>query len=148
MTPIKAGGARAGHPVRMSEATPFERIGGAAPVQALAARFYALIDRDPVYADLRAAHGPDLAPIAASLAGFLTAWLGGPRDWFVERPGLCIMRMHRRLDFGPELAAQWATAMREALAADPSLDAELAGQIGDALTRMAQAMAGWGEGAA
>jgi len=125
----------------MSEVTPFERIGGAVPVRALAERFYALIDRDPVYADLRAAHGPDLAPIAASLAGFLTAWLGGPRDWFTEKPGICIMRMHRQLDFAPELAVQWATAMRESLAADPSLDAEIAAQMGDALTRMAHAMA-------
>jgi hemoglobin len=138
--PIKARARRAGHPIRMSEVTPFERIGGAVPVRALAERFYALIDRDPVYADLRAAHGPDLAPIAVSLAGFLTAWLGGPRDWFAERPGICIMRMHRQLDFGPALAAQWATAMREALAADPALDADIAGEMGDALTRMAHAM--------
>lgn len=125
----------------MSEATPFERIGGAAPVRALAERFYALIDRDPVYAELRAAHGPDLAPIAASLAGFLSAWLGGPRDWFGERPGMCIMRMHRQRDFAPALAMQWSAAMRTALAADPAIDAELAAQIGDALARMAHAMA-------
>lgn len=129
----------------MSEAlspdTPFERIGGAAPVRALAARFYALIDRDPAFAALRAAHGPDLAPIAESLAGFLTAWLGGPRDWFAAHPGICIMRMHRLRGFTPDLADEWSVAMQTALAADPGLDRELARQIGEALTRMAYAMA-------
>ncbi|MDG2535674.1 globin [Sphingomonas sp. HITSZ_GF] len=125
----------------MSEATPFERIGGAAPVQALAVRFYALLDSDPAYAPLRAVHGPDLAPIAVSLGQFLTAWLGGPRDWFAERPGTCIMRMHRLLGFPPALADQWASAMRAAIAADPALDTDLGRQIGDTLTRMAHAMA-------
>ena len=123
------------------EPTPYHRIGGAAAVQALAGRFYALLDRDPAYAALRAAHGPDLAPVALSLGAFLTAWLGGPRDWFAARPGLCIMRMHRMRGFPPELAGQWAAAMRAAIAADPGIDGALGRQIGDALARMAQAMA-------
>lgn len=125
----------------MAEATPYAQIGGAAPVLALARRFYALIDGDPAYAELRAVHGPDLAPIAESLAGFLTAWLGGPRDWFAVHPGTCIMRMHRIRGFTPDLAGQWAAAMRAAIAADPGIDPALAAQIGEALARMAHAMA-------
>ncbi len=124
----------------MTEVSPFERIGGAPALRALAERFYALLDHDPAFAPLRAVHGPDLAPVAVSLAGFLAGWLGGPRDWFAEHPGVCIMRMHRVLGFPPALGAQWAAAMRAALAADPALDPELAGQIGDALARMARAM--------
>lgn len=125
----------------MGEPTPYERIGGAPAVRALATRFYALVDGDPAFAALRAVHGPDLAPIAESLAGFLTGWLGGPRDWFAAHPGICIMRMHRIRGFTPALAGEWAAAMRAALAMDPALDPELARQIGEALTRMAHAMA-------
>jgi len=120
--------------------TPYALLGGAGPVGALAERFYALIDSDPAYAELRAAHGPDLAPIAASLAGFLTAWLGGPRDWFVERPGTCIMRMHRALAFPPALGAQWAAAMLDAIRAEPAFDSDLGRQVGETLRRMALAM--------
>ena len=40
--------------------TPFEWIGGEAPVQALVDRFYDLMDLEPGYAALRAAHGPEL----------------------------------------------------------------------------------------
>lgn len=125
----------------MDDATPYERIGGAAAVQALAARFYALVDGDPAFAALRAVHGPDLAPLTVSLGDFLAGWLGGPRDWFARRPGTCIMRMHRLLGFPPALAEQWAAAMHAAIAADPGPDPELARQIGDTLARMAQAMA-------
>jgi hemoglobin len=141
LTAVKVRERPARHLRGMTEVSPFERIGGAPAVRALAERFYALLDHDPAFAPLRAVHGPDLAPVAVSLAGFLTAWLGGPRDWFVAHPGICIMRMHRLLGFPPALAEQWAAAMRAALAADPALEPGLGRQIGDALARMAHAMA-------
>ncbi|RYF53019.1 MAG: globin, partial [Comamonadaceae bacterium] len=40
--------------------TPFEWIGGEAKVNALVERFYDLMDLEPAYAALRAAHGPSL----------------------------------------------------------------------------------------
>lgn len=124
----------------MAQATPFDRIGGADTVRALAGRFYALVDSDPAYARLRALHGEDLAPIRDSLALFLQAWLGGPRDWFEQRPGTCIMRLHRSMAVTPDAAAQWADAMLRALAEQPGVDPDLARQLGEALTRMAFAM--------
>ncbi|WP_213979162.1 globin [Sphingomonas sp. dw_22] len=124
----------------MSQATPFERIGGAEVVRALAARFYALLDADPDYAELRALHGADLEPIRESLALFLQAWLGGPRDWFEARPGTCIMRLHRAMSVTPVLAGQWSDAMLRSIAADPRIDPALARQLGEALDRMAFAM--------
>ena len=42
------------------EATPFALMGGEARVQALADRFYDLMDLEPGYAALRAAHGSTL----------------------------------------------------------------------------------------
>ena len=41
--------------------TPFEWIGGEDKVKALVERFYDLMELEPKYAELRAAHGPDLS---------------------------------------------------------------------------------------
>ena len=46
-----------------------------------------LMEADPAYETLRALHAADLSPMRDSLSDFLMAWLGGPRDWFVQRPG-------------------------------------------------------------
>ena len=119
--------------------TPFERIGGAAPVAALVERFYDLMEQDPDYAELRATHAPDLGPMRASLAGFLTGWLGGPRDWFAANPGKCVMSAHARFDIGPEEAAQWLHAMMRAMA-DTQVPADLAAQLNQVFTRMGTAM--------
>ena len=121
------------------EGTLFRRLGGAANVRALADRFYDLMDGDPAYAALRAMHAADLGPMRESLAGFLTAWLGGPRDWFAGRPGICIMSLHRAMAVTPETASQWLDAMRRALA-DTGADAETADLVWNAFLRMARGM--------
>lgn len=121
------------------EDTLFIHIGGAARVRALADRFYDLMDSDPAYAGLRAMHDADLAPMRESLAGFLTAWMGGPRDWFAVHPGTCIMSLHRAMAVTPETAAQWLDVMRRALA-DTGVGAGTATQIWNAFLRMARGM--------
>lgn len=60
-------------------------------------------------------HAPDLAPMRRSLAGFLNGWMGGPRDWFDEKPGKCMMSLHGKLAIGRDTAGQWVEAMRDAL---------------------------------
>ena len=65
----------------------FARIGGTEGVRAVVERFYDLMQDDPRYAALRAMHAEDLFPVRVSLTQFLSAWLGGPRDWFEARPG-------------------------------------------------------------
>ena len=47
--------------------SPFDRLGGHATMQAVCARFYDLMDSDPAYAELRAMHAADLAPMRNSL---------------------------------------------------------------------------------
>ena len=66
--------------------TPFEWIGGEAPVRRLVDRFYDLMDLEPGYAELRASHGSTLEDARQKLFWFLCGWLGGP-DHFVERFG-------------------------------------------------------------
>ncbi|WP_448663124.1 globin [Sphingomonas sp. CJ20] len=124
----------------MDAQTPFDRIGGAPVVQAIVDRFYTLMDREPAYAGLRAIHAPDLTPMRQSLGLFLTAWLGGPRDWFDQRPGVCMMGMHRAMAIDTALAAQWADAMAQAIAAEPTVDRAFGLQLAGALDRMCRGM--------
>ena len=108
--------------------TAFDQIGGAAPVAAMVNAFYDLMQTDPAYARLRAIHAPDLTPMRASLAGFITGWLGGPRDWFAARPGVCMMSMHRAMPIDAELGRQWVDAMSRAMD-----QAEIAPDVAEAL---------------
>ncbi|WP_347271495.1 group II truncated hemoglobin [Rhizorhabdus histidinilytica] len=121
-------------------ATPYERIGGAPVVRAIVDRFYDLMDAEPRFAELRALHADDLAPMRRSLAGFLTAWLGGPRDWFADNPGKCVMSVHGGIAIGAGTARQWTDAMRLAIV-DRTSDPDLAARMADALEGMALAMA-------
>lgn len=117
----------------------FEQAGGEDGVRALVDRFYDLMEQDPAYAELREMHDNDLFPMRVSLTQFLTAWLGGPRDWFEARPGACIMSAHRRFGITRETAAQWVHAMSRAIR-DTRIDPPLAQRMQDAFLRMANAM--------
>lgn len=119
--------------------TPFEQIGGAERVKAVVEAFYDLMDADPAYARLRAIHAPDLAPMRASLAGFLTGWLGGPRDWFAERPGVCMMSLHRSMPIDAELSRQWTDAMGRALD-QVGVEPEMAQALREVFARMSANM--------
>ena len=121
--------------------TPFDLIGGLEVVREIVDGFYDLLERDASYAALRALHAPDLAPMRASLTGFLAAWLGGPRNWFEDHPGLCMMSAHRDVQMTAETGRQWAGAMTRAIQAssvEPGLGAKMAGALADLATRMAQ----------
>lgn len=66
--------------------TPFAWIGGEARVKALVERFYDLMDLEPAYTALRAAHGSTLDNARERLFWFLCGWLGGPQH-YTERFG-------------------------------------------------------------
>ena len=75
-----------------------------------------------------------------SLTGFLAAWMGGPRDWFAERPGKCLMSAHNGVRVDPETARQWADVMARAIgksSVDPEFGKKLAGALSDLALRMA-----------
>ena len=120
---------------------PFYRLGGCAAMQRICDRFYDLMDEDPAYAELRAMHAPDLSRMRHSLAGFLSAWAGGPRDWFEENPGKCMMSAHKGYAITKPVAGQWADAMKRAIADAGIADAELAKAMGGVLEEMAMGMA-------
>ena len=122
-------------------ASPFERIGGHPAMRAITERFYDLMDQEPEFAELRAMHAPDLAPMRESLPLFLAGWAGGPRDWFEANPGKCMMSAHGGFRINRTTAGQWAEAMRRAIADTEVADREIADAMADVLDRMARGMA-------
>lgn len=96
-------------------ATPFEWIGGDATVKALVERFYDLMDLEPQYAQLRAAHGSDLASARQKLYWFLCGWLGGPQH-YTDRFGHPRLRMrHMPFRIGIKERDQWLACMNQAM---------------------------------
>ena len=105
-------------------ATPFEWIGGEEKVRALVDRFYDLMDLEPGYAELRAAHGTELQRARDNLFWFLCGWLGGPQH-YTDRFGHPRLRMrHMPFKIGIQERDQWVACMDQAMqetAIDPKL---------------------------
>lgn len=95
--------------------TPFEWIGGEASIRALVDRFYDLMDLEPGYAALRAAHGSDLVNARERLNMFLVGWMGGPQH-YTERFGHPRLRMrHMPFSIGIAERDQWVACMDQAM---------------------------------
>ena len=98
-----------------SPSTPFEWIGGEDTVKALVERFYDLMDLEPQYAALRAAHGNELANARQKLYWFLCGWLGGPQH-YTDRFGHPRLRMrHMPFRIGVKERDQWLACMDQAM---------------------------------
>ena len=96
-------------------ATPFHWIGGEDKVKALVERFYDLMDLEPAYADLRAAHGSHLEKARQHLFWFLCGWLGGPQH-YTDRFGHPRLRMrHMPFAIGIKERDQWLACMDQAM---------------------------------
>lgn len=126
-------------PAPMSFATPFEAIGGEAGIRRLVNAFYDGMDADPAFGPLRAMHQPDLGPMRARLADWLSGWLGGPSIYAGRHPGRpCIASAHApfRIDAGH--ADQWLACMRAALD-ESDMPEDWRAQVDAAFARMCQA---------
>ena len=98
-----------------SHATPFEWIGGEDKVKALVERFYDLMDLEPQYAALRAAHGSHLERARQHLFWFLCGWLGGPQH-YTDRFGHPQLRMrHMPFVIGVLERDQWLGCTDQAI---------------------------------
>ncbi|HET8694755.1 MAG TPA: group II truncated hemoglobin, partial [Aquabacterium sp.] len=93
----------------------YQWLGGDAQVRALVDRFYDLMDLEPRYQALRAAHGPTLDTARDKLYWFLSGWLGGP-NLYIEKFGHPRLRA-RHLPFSIGIAErdQWVACMAQAM---------------------------------
>ena len=124
----------------VQQRSPYELLGGEATVAAIVDHFYDLMEQDPAYADLRALHAPDLSPMRGALKGFLSGWMGGPRGWFEQNPGKCIVSAHTQVNVTNNTVKQWVSAMSCAVK-NANVDDELAGKLIDTFIGMATSMA-------
>lgn len=96
--------------------TPFAWIGGEEKIKAMVERFYDLMDLEPAYADLRRAHGSELAKARQHLFWFLCGWMGGPQ-YFTDRFGHPRLRArHMPFSIGIKERDQWVACMDQAMA--------------------------------
>lgn len=120
-------------------ATPYEWVGGDARVRALVDRFYDLMDLEPAYRELRAAHGSTLDKARDKLHWFLSGWLGGP-DLYIERFGHPRLRMrHMPFSIGILERDQWVACMHQAMT-EVQLDPALIERLTESFMRTADWM--------
>jgi hemoglobin len=120
-------------------ATPFDRIGGEEKVKALVERFYDLMELEPRYAQLRAAHGTELARARQNLFWFLCGWLGGPQH-YTERFGHPRLRMrHMPFSIGAQERDQWVACMDQAMA-ETGVPEDLRAKLNDSFSQTADWM--------
>jgi hemoglobin len=102
----------------------YDWLGGDAAVRALVDRFYDLMDLDPDYEALRAAHGDTLQEARDKLYWFLCGWLGGPNH-YIERFGHPRLRArHMPFSIGILERDQWVACMDQAMG-ETGVDADL-----------------------
>ena len=119
--------------------TPFEWIGGEEQVKALVERFYDLMDLDPAYTDLRAAHGTHLERARQNLFWFLCGWLGGPQH-YTDRFGHPRLRArHMPFSIGIKERDQWLACMDQAMG-EVGVDGKLRERLRDSFYQTADWM--------
>lgn len=119
--------------------TPFEWIGGEEKVKALVDRFYDLMDLDPGYAALRAAHGNTLENARERLFWFLCGWLGGPQH-YTERFGHPRLRArHLPFKIGIRERDQWLACMDRSMG-EVGVDEKLRARLRDSFFQTADWM--------
>ena len=126
-------------PEQQPPATPFEWIGGEEKVRAIVDHFYDLMDLEPAYRELRAAHGSELERARQNLFWFLCGWLGGPQH-YTERFGHPRLRMrHMPFKIGIKERDQWVACMDQAMG-EVGIDATLRARLRDSFGQTADWM--------
>jgi hemoglobin len=100
-----------------STATPFEQMGGEAPVRALAERFYDAMDaHEPALAALHPLEDGKVSRASRDrFALFLIGWLGGPQE-YMRLHGHPRLRMrHGHVPVNVAMRDAWMRSMRLAL---------------------------------
>lgn len=119
--------------------TPYQVIGGENTVKKLANRFYDIMERDPLAAELLAIHPQPLDRIRHIFYLYLTMWLGGPNHYEQERGHPRLRARHLPFTVTPKLKSQWMYCMRKAMYECVN-DMKVADQLLKALDQLANHM--------
>ncbi|WP_286239526.1 group II truncated hemoglobin [Neptuniibacter halophilus] len=95
--------------------TPYELIGGAAGVKALAEEFYRVMDSQHAARGIRAMHGKDLSAVSDKLYQFLSGWFGGPQLYLKQHGTICLSSPHAKYAIGSAERDAWLQCMDLAL---------------------------------
>jgi hemoglobin len=109
-------------------ATPFDWIGGEERIRAMVDRFYDLMDIEPGYTALRAAHGNTLDNARQRLFWFLCGWMGGPQHYTEQFGHPRLRARHMPFAIGILERDQWLACMDQAMA-ETGVDDELRGRL-------------------
>jgi hemoglobin len=114
-------------------------LGGEPVLQALVERFYDLMELEPDYAALRAAHGALLTQARQKLFWFLSGWMGGPQ-YYIERFGHPRLRLrHMPFSIGILERDQWLACMDQAMG-ELQIDATLRARLRESFFQTADWM--------
>ncbi len=98
--------------------TPYELLGGRAPVEALAYRFYSEMDaHEPTLAKLHPLDEDGRVERGARdrFALFLVGWLGGPQEYTAQHGHPRLRMRHARVAVNLEMRDAWLRAMKRAM---------------------------------
>jgi hemoglobin len=125
-------------PLFDSEHTPFDAIGGEAPVRALVERFYdAMDEQEPRLAALHPLEDGKVSRASRDRFGlFLIGWLGGPQDYAHEYGHPRLRLRHGDVPVTSAMRDAWLRCMRLALAHD-SIDATMRAYLDEKLSEVA-----------
>jgi len=121
--------------------TPYDRIGGEAPVLALAERFYdAMDEHEPELARLHPLENGKVSRASRDrFALFLIGWLGGPQEYMRQHGHPRLRMRHGHVPVTAAMRDAWMRCMRIALDhpdVDPKLRAYLDEKLGDVATML------------
>ncbi len=114
----------------------FQKLGGEEGVRSLVDRFYARIDENPAYGDIRKLHPADLTDSANKLFWFLTEWTGGAKHFSAKIGPPALRRRHMSFPIGIRERDQWMACMQQAMK-DVGLEAALQEELIQALAKTA-----------
>ena len=116
--------------------TPYQRLGGDAPLRQLVERFYDIMLTEPGVEEMRAMHDADTTLIREKFFDFLSGWLGGPQR-YIEKHGHPRLRArHASFAIGARERDQWMLCMSRALG-EVAMPAELREQLDQAFRQTA-----------
>ena len=99
----------------ITQATPYELLGGEAAVRRLVHRFYELMDELPEAYEVRKLHPESLENSEQNLFEYLSGWFGGP-TMYTDKKGHPRMRMrHAPYAVTPSAKDEWMMCMTQSL---------------------------------